>query len=375
MRPSYLLVESDLGSLLDALRRSYDTVIGPRVQDNAVVYGEITSIEDLPRGWTAEQEPGRYRLHRVQDELWFAHAAPAQSLKPWFRPPSERLFKLRRSADGIAFQLGPDSAPKLAIFGARACDLAGLALTDHILLNGPHADARYAARRSEALIIAAQCTTVASTCFCASMGTGPRAEHFDLSLTESTSERGHVFLLEVGSEAGARAIGALELREASELDVSSAHEATERAALAQERRVSPTTARDVLKRNLEHPAWQHIAERCLACANCTSSCPTCFCASLEDSSSLDRSEAERWRRSDSCFNTNFSYVHGGAVRSSLASRYRQWLTHKFSHWYDQFGSSGCVGCGRCITWCPVGIDVTEEIRQFVQDEQRQEATS
>ena len=71
--------------------------------------------------------------------------------------------------------------------------------------------------------------------------------------------------------------------------------------------------------------------------------------------------AERWRKWDSCFTLDFSYIHGGSVRTSAAARYRQWLSHKLATWIDQFGSSGCVGCGRCITWCPVGIDITEEV--------------
>jgi len=82
---------------------------------------------------------------------------------------------------------------------------------------------------------------------------------------------------------------------------------------------------------------------------------------VEDTTDLAGETAERVRRWDSCFNSRYSYIHGGNVRQSTRSRYRQWLTHKVASWHDQFGSSGCVGCGRCITWCPVGIDITEEI--------------
>jgi len=91
-------------------------------------------------------------------------------------------------------------------------------------------------------------------------------------------------------------------------------------------------------------------------------CPTCFCSTVEDTTDLSGLHAERWRKWDSCFTLDFTYIHGGSIRREGASRYRQWITHKLAHWHDQFGSSGCTGCGRCITWCPVGIDITEEAR-------------
>jgi ferredoxin len=99
-------------------------------------------------------------------------------------------------------------------------------------------------------------------------------------------------------------------------------------------------------------------------------CPTCFCTTVDDVTDLTGSQAVRSRRWDSCFSMDFSYIHGGSVRSSGASRYRQWLTHKLASWQDQFGASGCVGCGRCITWCPVGIDLTEEVEAIRQDAER-----
>ena len=118
----------------------------------------------------------------------------------------------------------------------------------------------------------------------------------------------------------------------------------------------------LLYRNYNNERWQDLAQRCLDCGNCTMACPTCFCSKVEDITDLTGDHAERWREWDSCFTMDFSYIHGGSVRATTRSRYRQWLVHKLATWLDQFGSSGCVGCGRCITWCPVGIDLTEEVR-------------
>ncbi len=133
--------------------------------------------------------------------------------------------------------------------------------------------------------------------------------------------------------------------------------------------------KDLLCRNYEHPRWDEVAARCLACANCTMACPTCFCTTVEDVTDLTGTHAERWRKWDSCFSLDFSYIHGGSVRSSARARYRQWMTHKLATWMDQFGTSGCVGCGRCITWCPVAIDITEEVRAIRESEASEMATS
>ena len=134
------------------------------------------------------------------------------------------------------------------------------------------------------------------------------------------------------------------------------------------RAMDTTNIKQLLYDNPEHPQWDKVAGRCLSCANCTMACPTCFCSTVEDVSDLTGKHAERWRKWDSCFSLEFSYIHGGHVRQSTKGRYRQWMTHKLASWQDQFGTSGCVGCGRCITWCPVGIDITEEVKAIRADQ-------
>ncbi|MDW8468554.1 MAG: 4Fe-4S dicluster domain-containing protein [Burkholderiales bacterium] len=337
-------------------------MLGPTVREGAIAYDEIASESDLPAGWTDEQAPGRYRLRRRADAALFGYAVGPHSWKRFLHPPRERLWRLRKNGDRIEAIAEPESAPREAFLGVRACELAAIGILDRVLGEGELADARYRARRSEAFVVAVNCAVAASTCFCVSMGTGPRARSgYDLALTELLDERGHVFVVEAGSERGAELLAELPVREASEAEIAQAAAQSERTAAAIGRRLDTAGAKDLLQSNPEHPRWDEVAKRCLACGNCTQVCPTCFCSTMEDTADLSGETAERWRRWDSCYTLDFSYVHGGPVRRSVKARYRQWLTHKLAHWIEQFGTSGCVGCGRCIAWCPVGIDLTEEV--------------
>jgi ferredoxin len=244
----------------------------------------------------------------------------------------------------------------------RSCDLHAILVQDRTFLEGAHVDRDYEARRRNAFIVAVNCGQAGGTCFCVSMGTGPRATAgFDLALTEIVDDGSHRFLVEVGTEAGAEVLAELPSRAAEADDERGADAVVERAAAEQGRELDTTDIKDLLYRNLEHPRWEEVADRCLSCGNCTLVCPTCFCSAVEDRTDLAGEESERVRVWDSCFTLEHSYVHGGSVRSTGASRYRQWMTHKLATWIDQFGTSGCVGCGRCITWCPVAIDITEEV--------------
>jgi ferredoxin len=146
-------------------------------------------------------------------------------------------------------------------------------------------------------------------------------------------------------------------------DAPTVHKAQSAVAAAADRmgRAMPAVdLRQLLVDSRSSPHWADVAERCLTCGNCTMVCPTCFCTTTQDVTDLSGEHAERWRVWDSCFALDFTYMHGGEVRSSGDSRYRQWISHKLSTWHDQFGTSGCVGCGRCIAWCPAGIDITAE---------------
>jgi sulfhydrogenase subunit beta (sulfur reductase) len=347
-----------LDELVAVLRRRGYRVIGPLVRDSAVVYDELATAAELPIGWGDDQEAGVYRLVRRDDEARFGYAVGPHSWKQFLQPPHVRLWRAQRDGGQAQDEDGPDKP--LAFFGVRGCDRHAIAIQDRVLLEGRFPDTDYAARREGAFVVAVDCADPAGTCFCVSMDTGPGVdEGFDLALTELL-EGGHRFLVRIGSERGADVMSELESTTAGEPDLRRREQIVECAAQRMGRELDTTGLRELLQDSLEHPRWDEVAERCLTCGNCTMVCPTCFCTAVEDVTDLSGEQAERWRSWDTCFSLDHSYMHGGSVRPTGRSRYRQWLTHKLGTWWDQFGTSGCVGCGRCIAWCPVGIDITEE---------------
>lgn len=357
-----VLTKDGLQDLIDVLKRAWHTILGPRIAGSAIIVDEIQQISDLPAGWSDDQDGGRYRLRKTGNGALFGFAATAQGWKRYLYPPNERMWAARR--DGASFVL-EERAPvdaRYALLGVRACDLAGLAVLDRVLGTAGANDKAFQERRRDAFVIAVDCAAPGGTCFCVSMGTAPAArDGFDLALTELIDDDCHEFLVRPGSERGERVLSHVHGRSAGKGDKAAASRQTAEAASRMGREMPPDAA-GLLRRNLEHGRWQETAARCLTCGNCTSVCPTCFCTDVEENGALDGSFAERRRVWDSCFTIGFSFLHGGSIRQSAAARYRQWITHKLSFWHEQFGMSGCVGCGRCITWCPVGIDITEEVR-------------
>ena len=351
-----MIARADLDELLGAIARRGFRLIGPTLRDGAIIYDDIASAADLPAGWTDEQDGGHYRVHRRDDEALFGYAVGPQSWKRYLFPATSLLWRSGQEAGGDAA-----AGPPMAFIGVRACELRAIAIQDRVFLEGQQVDPVYASRRAGAFLVAVNCGTAAGTCFCVSMQAGPKAESgFDLALTELMDGGRHEFLVEAGTSRGADVLAEVASRAADGADTRAAAQVTERTAASMGRQLDTRGIKDLLYDNFDHPRWDDVASRCLTCGNCTMVCPTCFCFSITDVNDLTGTQAEQQRSWDSCFTMDHSYVHGGSVRASSRSRYRQWMTHKLATWIDQFGTSGCVGCGRCITWCPVGIDITEE---------------
>jgi len=365
----FVLKRDNFQQLLDVLAKRGYRVVGPTLRDGAIVYDTVNSVADLPSGWTDEQNGGTYRLRRRDDQALFGYAVGSHSWKKFLHPPMVRLWQATRKEGHLEIREELHQNPKMAFLGVRSCELHAIAIQDRVFIHGQRAETGYKSRREQILIVAVNCGQAGGTCFCVSMNTGPKASSgFDLALTEVLDGGLHYFLVEVGTQLGADVLKELPHSPAAEAEQQAAQRIHERTAQQMGRKMEIVGIKELLYRNYEHPRWDNVAARCLTCANCTMVCPTCFCTTVEDATDLKGEHAERWQKWDSCFTMDFSYIHGGAIRATSKARYRQWMTHKLATWIDQFGTSGCVGCGRCITWCPVGIDITEEVAAIRQSE-------
>jgi ferredoxin len=353
-----LLDREGLDALIVALAADGRLVVGPTRRGPVVDLDEISSVDDLPGGWSDHQVPGRYALEPTDDGSLFAYTTTATSPRRYLHPSHETLVRIRRSEGGFTVE-EPEPGPAPALVGVRACDVAAIDVADRVARAG--SDDVAVQRRADAVVVAAACTRAGPTCFCVSMGTGPDVPvGHDLVLTELLDGGGHRFLVEVGTPQGADLLERVPTRPAAAADVAAAAAAVDRAR-DQERSIELEGLHDALLGSLEHDRWGDVADRCLSCGSCTLVCPTCFCTTIEDRTQLSGRDAERNRRWESCFSLDHSHLGSGSVRGTVEHRYRQWLTHKLATWVDQFDEVGCVGCGRCLTWCPVAIDLTEEV--------------
>jgi sulfhydrogenase subunit beta (sulfur reductase) len=354
----FRMSKNRIGELIELLWVEGFKVLGPVARDGSVGFSEVRNVSDMPVGMRDAQEPGRYRLVTGTAGEIFGVMNGAGSLKPFFFAPEETLIELRREAKSFQVnEVVPDAA-RFAFIGVRACDLAAIAIQDRIFMHDRFCDTHYEARRKDAFFVAVNCTHAASTCFCASMKTGPEAlAGFDLSLTEMEES----FVVRSGSPAGGAILAKFQLGGATDEEVSTATTRIHECAASMQRRMDTCDLPQLLYEESETPRWDDLAARCLSCTNCTMVCPTCFCHAVLDVQEIDGNMSRRVRQWDSCFSLEHAHTHGINFRPKIRDRYRQWLTHKLASWIDQFGMSGCVGCGRCITWCPVGIDLTEEI--------------
>jgi sulfhydrogenase subunit beta (sulfur reductase) len=360
----FRIEKSAVQSLINYLRQEEYSVVAPTLRSGSIVYDEVSSASQLPEGWTDVQTPGHYTLRKRSDDALFGFAVGPHSWKKFLFPPTTTVLQAVRKRNGFSVNgNGKQKLQKYAFFGVRPCELKAIEIQDKVFASGEYRDPTYSRLREQLFIVGVNCSSPSDSCFCTSMGTGPKAtSKCDLLLTEIIDQGDHYFIVEAATSMGQRALESVEHRKASEEEVAQAEAVIAQSQTKIRRKLDTEGIKDLLYKNIDHPEWDNVGERCLSCANCTMVCPTCFCNTIEDETDLDGNTARRTRKWDSCFTLEFSYIHGGSIRVSAKSRYRQWMTHKLAAWQDQFGTSGCVGCGRCITWCPVGIDITDEAR-------------
>lgn len=362
--------DTGLDSLIQRLLDDGFHVIGPIERAGSIEYAPVRHAGDLPTGLSVEQSPGRWRARHDDGHHRFGWTPAADSWKRWFFPPDDVILSVRRRDGSFTTTPPPPPARPLALIGARDCELRALDVLDRVLADPAHPDPRYIARRAATFVVAVTCGRPSATCWCTSMGGGPRpSSGFDIVLTElddgDRAPDGHRLVAEAGTDRGAALLDALGAPEATAADLNGAAGVAAAAAAGMTQRLDGASLADQLAGTDLHSHWDDVAARCLSCGSCTLVCPTCFCSRIEDRTGLavtdDGSpDVERHQRWASCFELDHSNLVGRPVRATTADRYRQWLLHKLHTWPAQFGTAGCVGCGRCTTWCPAGIDLPRE---------------
>ena len=360
-----ILEHDQLNELIQVLLLDEYSVIGPTEINGVISYDPISSVNDLPEGIIDHQRPGSYAIQKLQNSRYFGYTVSPYSWKKYLYPPIQSIFKASKNGKDLNIETdNPET--KYAFFGVKGCELNAIKIQDQIFLEGQYVDPNYERRRENALIVAVECYNAGETCFCDSVGAGPEIpDGADIVITELIEKGKHYFLIRSETENGQDILNQLRLA-----DANLSHQLIKDAQLENvrnhmKRQVQVSGLKSNLLAYPNHPRWEEVADRCLACSNCTMVCPTCFCMTVEDINDLD-GNTERKQRWDSCFTSEFTYMHGGNTRDSVKSRYRNWLTHKFATWQDQFNTLGCIGCGRCITWCPPGIDITEELKALTE---------
>lgn len=349
---------SGLDKLFALLTAEGFRLVGPTLSDGAIVFGDIADSADLPVGWTDKQSPGGYRLEKRADKHVFGFVVGPQSWKQYLFPPRETLHQAKFDPATNTWRQSDSTAIPTAFIGVRACDLAAIGIQDRVFIEGKYVDESYENRRKASFIVALNCLEAGDLCFCDSLETGPEVTTgFDICLTELDD----TFLVQAGSQQGEKIVAKLPLKPASKAERTSLTSGLNQCRQQMGRHLETANLEGLLFANLDHAQWDRVAERCLACGNCTMVCPTCFCYSVDEVADLGEDPPQRERSWDSCFSQQHSQIHGATFQPAIKDRYRQWLTHKLGSWVSQFGTSGCVGCGRCIAWCPVGIDLTEEV--------------
>jgi ferredoxin len=372
------LPKEQMEALVHRLSELGYSVVGPRRMGDVISMQPVKHAAELAHGVRDEHDGGRYRLVEGDGDMFFEYVVGPDGPKRYLFPPQQRLVTLHIEGERFVMDAGPPQPPKLAFVGLRPCELEAIKVQDRVFgFNDPttfrcESETYYCETRRNALLVVVNCTRPGGTCFCDSMGTGPQAKGgFDLALTELRAG----FVMEVGSEKGQALAASLPVREVSPAELELADLKLQRARHSMGRQLPTKGMVDLLKRSIDHPRWDEVAKRCLSCGNCTMVCPTCFCSTVTDSTVLDDKHSTRTRQWESCFTHQFSYTTPGPVRNSIRGRYRHWMRHKLCTWWEQFGTSGCVGCGRCITWCPVGIDLTQEVAAIRGHDEQQSALS
>jgi len=339
-RGSNVLIPKDsFYKWIDTLRSEY-RVFGPVMERDWTIFKEISSSKDLFMEYpTTMLSPGKLFIYKPREDILKFSMEPTLSIEE-IKPEIE----------------------KQVIVGIHSCDTNAVLYLD-IHFKHAYRDPYYTIRRDNTILIALNCMQITEDCFCSSLGTGPHLKAqsgYDMVLTDF----GEDYLVELKSERSLEIFNLIKGKEAGPDEWRLKSEKEEALIKSFKKFIDIKGLDDLYMKNLDHPVWANTADgRCLSCSNCVMVCPTCFCYDIADEMSMDLKEGKRFRQLDACQDLRFAAVHGGNFRHTRASRLRQFQMHNLGY-TSQYGITKTVGCGRCITWCPTRIDLTEVAKEI-----------
>ncbi|MDY6874054.1 MAG: 4Fe-4S dicluster domain-containing protein [Chloroflexota bacterium] len=267
--------------------------------------------------------------------------------KALFLPQSETMMRYNRRLNRS--EGGQEEIKPRLIWGIRPCDAKASSLLDTVFYTEDDGDPYWIAKRDASVLVGMGCTEPCQTCFCTTVGGGPfNTDGLDALVTELGDE----YYIETLTDKGERLFAELPIASEEQQEQVQTLQSKVKGAM------EPVFETDNLKEHLDDifgsDYWDTIAESCLGCGVCTFLCPTCFCFDIVD----EVQRSERVRNWDTCMFRIYSQeASGHNPRPTRKERTRQRIMHKYSYWLDHIGEIGCTGCGRCVRYCPVGLDI------------------
>ena len=332
------LDKKDFQPFLQNLMDEYDLFAPVRLADGVFAYKKIDQPEEVDLSASNTQKPAK--------EVFF--------------PQSETMFRYEKAGNEARITSTEGVERKRVILGARPCDIQAVSLIDQVFSGKEYTDVYYANKRDATTVIGMACNHPLSTCFCTSMKGGPFArEGSDLFLIDL----GEAYLVELHTEKGTAFSQNKFLKKAGPNDLNLAKEIEEKASKRTDASLPVEGIDKKLDQMVENPFWEKVQEKCLGCRVCTYLCPTCHCFDIVDEALTNK--GQRVRNWDSCLSTLYSLeTSGHNPRPTNRERTRQRIMHKFNYFPKNFDQIACVGCGRCILYCPAGFDIRQTIKEI-----------
>ena len=332
------LDKKDFKPFLQSLMDEYDLFAPVQLEEGVSVYKKI----DRP------------------DEVDLSASNPQKPAKEVFFPQSETMFRYEKAGKQHQVISTEEVERKRVILGARPCDIQAVLLIDQVFSGKEYTDVYYVNKRKATTIIGMGCDHPLSTCFCSSMKGGPFSrEGSDLFLIDL----GEAYLVELLTGKGTAFQNNKFLKEADTKEINLAKEIEEKASKKTDDSLSVVGIEKRLDQMVENPFWERVQEKCIGCRVCTYLCPTCHCFDIADE--VLTNKGQRVRNWDSCLSSLYSQeTSGHNPRPTNRERTRQRIMHKFNYFPKNFDRIACVGCGRCILYCPANFDIRQTIKEI-----------